>query len=75
MLVAYPLVLTEHIADLSAANTYVASGDVGIGADVAIELGHKALAERHYLAIALALGVEIRTALAAADGQPGEAVL
>ena len=42
---------------------------------MAVELGHEALAEGHNLAVALALGVEVAAALAAADGQAGEAVL
>ena len=44
------------------------------GADVAVQLGHKALAERHNLAVGLALGVEVGAALAAADGQAGQGI-
>jgi hypothetical protein len=36
---------------------------------VAIQLGHKALAETHDLGVGLALGVEVGAALAAAHGQ------
>ena len=39
------------------------------------ELGHKALAEPHDLAVGLALGVEVGAALAAAHGQGGEGIL
>ena len=75
VLVADALVLTEEEADLSAAHADVARGNVGILPDVAVKLGHEALAEAHDLVIALALGVEIAAALAAADGKTREAVL
>ena len=39
------------------------------------ELGHEALAERHDLVVALALGVKVGTALAAADRQAGQGIL
>jgi hypothetical protein len=42
---------------------------------VTVELGHEALAEAHDLVDALALGVEVRSALAAAHGEAGESVL
>ena len=42
---------------------------------MSVKLGHEALAEHHNLAVALALRVEIGTALAAADGQTGQGVL
>ena len=42
---------------------------------MAVQLGHKALAETHDLGIRLAVGVEVGTALAAAHGQAGQAVL
>ena len=74
-LVGQALVLTEHVADLACAGSDVASRNVGVGADVLHELGHEALAEAHDLHVGLALRVEVRTALAAAHGQRGEAVL
>lgn len=74
-LVTQTLVLSEHEADLAAAHADVARGYVGIRADVLGKLGHEGLAETHDLVIALALGVEVRTALAAAHGERGEAVL
>src|SRR5690606_15578744 len=46
-----------------------------IGPDVAVELGHEGLAEAHDLALALALRIEVRPALAAAHRQPGQRVL
>ena len=69
------LVLAVEIADFAAAHADVAGGHVAVGTDVAVELGHKALAETHDLAIALPLGVEVAAAFAAADGQAGEGVL
>ena len=42
---------------------------------MAVELGHEGLAEAHDLPIAAALGVEVGAALAAAQGQAGQAVL
>ena len=43
--VADALVLAEHVADLTGAGADVAGRNVGVGADVAVQLGHKALAE------------------------------
>ena len=74
-LVADTLILAEQIADLTGAHADVAGGHVGIRADVALQLGHEGLAEAHDLVAALALGVEVRAALAAAHGQAGEGVL
>ncbi len=73
--VADPLVLAEHEADLAPADADVAGGDVGVGTDVSAQLGHEALAEAHDLVVGLALGVEVRTALAAAHGEGGQGVL
>ena len=42
---------------------------------MAVQLGHEALAEAHDFHVALAVGVEVRAALAAAHGQGGQAVL
>ena len=69
------LVLAEQEADLASAHADVAGGNVGVGADVAAELGHEALAEAHDFVVALALGIEIRSAFAAAHGQRGQRVL
>src|SRR6201999_3053731 len=69
------LVLAEHVADLAAADDDVAGRHVDVGADVAIELGHEALAAAHDLAVALALRVEVGAAIAPAHRQAGERVL
>src|SRR5699024_6135647 len=69
------LVLAEEVADLTRTHADVAGGDVGVLAHVAVQLGHEGLAEAHDLAVAAAVRVEVRTALAAADGQAGEGVL
>ena len=42
---------------------------------MAVQLGHKALAETHDLGIRLAVGVKVSAAFAAAHGQAGQAVL
>ena len=68
------LVLAEQVADFPAAYADVTGGHVGIGADVLVQLGHEALAERHHFPVGLALGVKVRAAFAAADGQTGEGV-
>src|SRR5690606_34179488 len=46
-LVPQAAVLAEEIADLARAHADVARGHVGLGADVALEPGHEALAEAH----------------------------
>jgi hypothetical protein len=68
-------VLAEEEADLAAAHSDVARGDVGVLADVMHELGHEPLAEAHHLGIALAARIEVGPALAAADALRGERVL
>ena len=73
-LIAHPLVLAEEIADFTRAHADVAGGNVGLGADVAGKLGHKALAEPHDLGVGFALGVKVAAALAAAHRQAGQAV-
>jgi hypothetical protein len=74
-LVADALVLAEEEADLAAADADVTGRHVGVGADVAEELGHEALAEAHDLGVGLALGIEVGAALAAAHGQGGQGIL
>ena len=73
--VGQALVLAEQVADLAAADADVTGGAVHELADVAVQLGHEALAEAHDFHVALAVGVEVRAALAAAHGQGGQAVL
>src|SRR5690606_19469095 len=72
--VAQALVLAIQEADLPGTDADVAGGDVQILADVARQLGHEGLAEAHHFSVALALGVEVRAALAAAHGQGGQRV-
>lgn len=48
------LVLSEEVADFSCSYADIACGNVDFGADVAIKLGHKRLAEAHNFGIALA---------------------
>ena len=61
------LVLAEHETHLAGARADVAGRHVGVGADMAVELRHEALAEAHDLQVGLALRVEVAAALAAAD--------
>ena len=68
-------VLAIQVADLTAANAHVAGGHVDVRPDVAIQSRHEALAETHDLGVGLAGGIEVGTALGAADGQAGQAVL
>ena len=75
VLILQALVLAEQIADLAAADADVTGGHIGIGADMTVQLGHKALAETHDLGIRLAVGVKVSAAFAAAHGQAGQAVL
>src|SRR6266478_7386553 len=70
-----PLVLAEQKADLASAHADVARRDVGVWSNVPLQFGHEALAEAHDFVVALALGIEIRSALSAAHGQRGERVL
>ena len=69
------LVLAEKVTDFAAAHADVTGGNVAERADVADEFSHEGLAEAHDFSVGLALGVKVGTALAAADGQTGEAVL
>ena len=75
VLVADTLVLAEHIADFTCASADIASRYVGVSTDMAAQLSHKCLAETHDFSVRLALRVEVRTTLAAADRQAGQAVL
>ncbi|EFC52875.1 hypothetical protein NEISUBOT_03711 [Neisseria subflava NJ9703] len=67
-------VLAEQIADFAAAYADVAGRNVGIGADVAVEFGHKGLAEAHYFGIGFAFRIKVGTALASAHRQGGQCV-
>ncbi len=69
------LVLAEQIADLASTDADVTCGNVGVLTDVAVQLGHERLTEAHDLLLGTTLGVEVRAALAAADGQARERVL
>src|SRR6185369_8962057 len=73
--VAEPLVLSEQEADLAAAHANVAGRNVRVRTDVALQFGHKALAEAHHFRVTLALRIEIGSALAAAHGQRGQRIL
>src|SRR5208337_3171940 len=74
-LIAQTFVLAEEEADFASAHADVSGRHVGISTNVTLEFGHEALAEAHDFVIALALGVEVRSALAAAHGKSGQGVL
>src|SRR5208283_4512008 len=69
------LVLAEQETDLATTHADIAGRNVGVRANVAAQFGHEALAEAHDFVVALALGIEIRSAFAAAHGQRGQRVL
>src|SRR5690606_22910935 len=69
------LVLAEQVADLASTDADVARRDVGVLAEMAVQLGHEALTEPHHLGVGAALRVEVAAALAAADRHAGECVL
>ena len=74
-LVGELLVLAEQVPDLALADADVARRHIAAIAQVAEELRHERLTEAHHLHVALALGIEVRAALARADRQCGERVL
>ncbi|MBG9885038.1 hypothetical protein ABE10_00240, partial [Bacillus toyonensis] len=65
----------EQVADLTTADADVARGDVGVLADVPVQLVHERLAEAHDLRVGPAVRVEVGSALASADALAGERVL
>ncbi len=70
-----PLILPEQIADLPGPHAQVAGGHIRMRPDMAEQLRHEGLAETHHFRVGLAVGIEVRAALAAADGQTRQAVL
>jgi hypothetical protein len=60
----------EIADDLAGDETDVTGRDVGVLPDVAMKLGHQALAEPHDLVARAALELEVRTTPAVADGHP-----
>lgn len=74
-LVAQALVLPKQKTDFTGAHANIAGRHVHVGADMAVQLTHEGLAKAHDFGVALALGIEVRTALAAAHGQGGQGIL
>ena len=74
-LVANLPVLPEHETDLTAGNTNVTSGNVGVGTNVLGELGHEGNTEAANFVVGLALGVEVGTTLTTTHTQTGESIL
>src|SRR5581483_5365637 len=69
------LVLAEQVPDFAAADPNVSCRYVSIRPDVPEEFGHKTLAESHDFVVALALGIEVGSAFAAAHGQRSQRIL
>ena len=67
-------VLAKEEPDLAATDADVTGWHVAVFANVAVQLRHKGLAKAHDLYLGLALGIKVRTALAAANGQAGQGV-
>src|SRR5690606_20428439 len=72
--VSEALVLAEQIADLAPADADIAGRNVGIFAQMPMQLGHERLAEAHDLAVGAIARVEIGPALAAADRHAGQRI-
>ena len=53
------LVLAEQVADFTCTNTDITGRNIGIGANVMVELSHKGLAEPHHLTVRFTLGIEV----------------
>ena len=69
------LVLAEEEAHFACAYTDVAGRDVHVSAHILVELCHEGLAEAHHFRIRLSVRIEVRAALAAADGKRGQRIL
>ena len=67
--------MAEHEADFPCADADITGRYVKVGTNVAVQLAHERLAEAHHFSVALAFGVKVRAALAAAHGQRGQGVL
>ena len=74
MSVGEALVLTIHVANLSAADANVAGWDVGTRADVPVQFRHKGLAEPSDLVLASAFWIKVASTLAAPEGQAGQRI-
>ena len=68
-------ILSEEVADLTAANSDITGRNVNRRTDVALQFSHERLAETHDLTVAFAMGIEIAASLAAADRKAGQTVL
>src|SRR5262249_26145137 len=73
--ISEPLVLPEQEANLPSPHSYIARRNVGVGANVPIQLGHETLAKAHHFIVAFALGIEVRTPFAAPNGKSSKRVL
>lgn len=74
-LVGELLILSEEVADLTAAYADVAGGHVLIGSDISVKLLHEGLAETHHLSVRTSADGEVGTALSTTHRQCGERIL
>ena len=75
ILIANPLILSVHIADLTTSHTDITCRYIGICSNMSVKLCHETLAERHHLSVRFSLGIKIAAALTAADRQSCQRIL
>mmetsp|Transcript_1488 Transcript_1488/g.2942 ORF Transcript_1488/g.2942 Transcript_1488/m.2942 type:complete len:337 (-) Transcript_1488:16-1026(-) len=73
--VAESLVLAEQETDLATTNTNISSGDIAVGSNMALKLGHERLAEAHNFGVGAALGVKVTATLSTTHGESRKGVL
>lgn len=69
------LVLSTHVSEFSSTDSNVARRHVTGWAEVSVQLGHERLTEATDLAVALSLGIKVRSTLAATHGKTRQGVL
>mmetsp|Transcript_21875 Transcript_21875/g.43013 ORF Transcript_21875/g.43013 Transcript_21875/m.43013 type:complete len:438 (-) Transcript_21875:218-1531(-) len=69
------LVHTIEVSNLATTDTNITGRDISVGANVAVQLSHKCLAESHHLVVALTLWVKVRATFASSDRETSETVL
>jgi hypothetical protein len=74
-LVGESTVGTEHVTDLTASDTDIASRHISLSANVLVQLTHETIAEAADLAVRLALGIEVGATLATAHVEASQGVL
>ena len=67
--------MSKEVPNLAPTHADVAGRHIGFIADIAVQLGHKGLAEQHHFVVGLAVRVEVGPTLAPADTLVGQRVL